>query len=407
MSASSETVAARAAPRLTPIFAALAMALLLGLQPVTTDVYLPSLPALRTALGASMAGAQLTMSIVLLAFGTAQLVWGPVADRFGRRPVLLAGLGCFTLASLGAAGAESIEAFVGWRALQGACVAASVVVARAMVRDLYEPREGARMMALALTGLGLIACSGPLLGGWIAGAWGWRAVQGFVAAIGAGVGLFVWRRLPETLPPRHAPPRRPAELLRDWRAIVREPSFIAWTLLVSCSYGGLFTFLAGSSFVYIGMLGLGPAAYGAVMASASIVYMGGTLACRRWVAGHGTAGAVRRASWASLGAGVLLLAGVLAGGRSPWVFLLPQWLFCFGHGVHQACGQTGAVAPFPRSAGSASALAGFALALVAFTIGSWLGHYLANDPLPFALCFGFWAFATALVARTLVQRPAR
>jgi DHA1 family bicyclomycin/chloramphenicol resistance-like MFS transporter len=114
------------------------------------------------------------MSALILAFGLAQMFWGPVADRVGRRPVLLWGLLMYTAASVGGALAGSIESLVVWRVVQGAGMAAAVVCARAIVRDLYEPVEGAQVMALALSGLGTIALIGPLVGGTAALIFGWR-----------------------------------------------------------------------------------------------------------------------------------------------------------------------------------------------------------------------------------------
>ena len=190
-------------PRMGRMAAALMLSLLLGLQPVTTDVYLPALPMLTRALGAPMGTAQLTMSLLILAFGLAQMVWGPVADRVGRRPVLLAGLALYTAASLGCMLAGSIEALVLWRMLQGAAMAAAVVCARAIVRDLYEPAAGAQLMALALSGLGVIALCGPLAGGVLAQAFGWRGPLALVAAVGAFSLACVAIGLPETLATRN------------------------------------------------------------------------------------------------------------------------------------------------------------------------------------------------------------
>ena len=191
--------AAPAPPRISHALAALALSLLLGLQPVTTDIYLPALPMLRRALDAPMSAVQLTMSALLLSFGIAQMFWGPVADRVGRRPVLLAGLALYLLASIGGALAPSIELLVLWRVLQGAGMAAAVVCARAMLRDLYEPHEGAQVMALGLSGLGVIAIAGPIVGGLVAAAWGWRAALSVVAVCGAATLAFVVWWLPETL----------------------------------------------------------------------------------------------------------------------------------------------------------------------------------------------------------------
>ena len=168
--------AVTSAPRLRPshALATLMLALLMGLQPITTDLMLPALPALAADLHAGMAPVQWTMSALILAFGMAQLVWGPVADRVGRRPVLLLGLALYTLASVGAALAGDVTLVVVWRALQGAAMSAAVVCARAMVRDLYEPHEGVMVLARALAGLGLVAVASPLVAGLLVSAWGWR-----------------------------------------------------------------------------------------------------------------------------------------------------------------------------------------------------------------------------------------
>jgi MFS transporter, DHA1 family, multidrug resistance protein len=393
-----------ATPRVSIGLAALALALLLGLQPVTTDIYLPALPALTRDLGASMVGAQLTLSAMILAFGVSQLFWGPVADRVGRRPVLLVGLTLYTLASLGATLASGIEHLVVWRALQGAAMAAAVVCARAMVRDLYEPLEGARVMSLGLSGLGVIAIVGPLVGGLVTWAWGWRAALAIVTATGALTLVFVAWRLPETqtaLNPR-ATGLRP--LLRAWGHIGRNRAFVAWTALISCTYGGLFTMLAGSSFVYIDLLGLSPGTYGLCMALGSSSYLAGTFASRRWLMSVGAAGAVRRGACFTLTGGMLMLVPAWLEAHHVGAILLAQCLFAFGHGIHQPCGQAGAVAPFPQAAGAASALAGFVLAGTAFVIGLWLGQVLDGGLVPYALSVALWSALTALVAWCLVQR---
>jgi DHA1 family bicyclomycin/chloramphenicol resistance-like MFS transporter len=395
------------APVVSHALAAFSLAVLLGLQPVATDVYLPALPGLTRDLGASMAGAQLTMSVLILAFGLAQMVWGPVADRIGRRPVLLTGLGLFTLASVGCALAGSIESLVVWRGLQGAALAAAVVCARAVLRDLYEPVQGAQVMALALTGLGVIALVGPLVGGLTAQLWGWRGTLGVVTVAGALTLLWVALRLPETLarPNPHATELAP--LLRAWWAIGRHPVFGAWGLLVACTYGGLFTLLAGSAFIYIDVLALSPTAYGAAMATGSLSYIVGTFVCRRWITRFGMGGAVARGAFFTLAGGALGAGLALAGVQTVWAVLVPQCLFIFGHGLHQPCGQAGVVGPFPAQAGAASALAGLLLALVAFAVGRWLGVALDGTVRPLMLGLAFWAAATCAVAWTLVPRALR
>ncbi|MCW8208925.1 Bcr/CflA family efflux MFS transporter [Verminephrobacter aporrectodeae subsp. tuberculatae] len=393
-----------------PGLAILVLALLLSLQPVTTDLYLPALPALTRSLGASMADAQLTLSALLLAFGCSQMLWGPLSDRFGRRPILLFGLGAYTLASLGSAFAPAMDLLILWRSAQGAAMGAVVVCARAIVRDLYDPLEGARAMSRAFTGLGIVACACAPLGGLLSAWLGWRAALLALTVYAALTLALVVLHLPETLAQRNPQALRPATLLGTWLQVLRSPTFWAFSLLTMATYGGLFTFLAASSFVYIDVLGLTRTQYGWVMASAGVAYFGGTFLCRRLLVRHGLLRTVAIAGGLSLGGGALLLLFAWLGWQRPWVLVLPYYLFMLGHGIHQPCGQSGALGPFPRAAGVASALNGCLMMLAAFAIGGWLGRRLDGTVWPLVNGIGFWSLVLALVSWTLVQRfgdPAR
>jgi MFS transporter, DHA1 family, multidrug resistance protein len=393
-----------AARPLTPGGVALFLAVLLGLQPVTTDLYLPALPLLARDLTAPMPLVQLTMSALLLAFGLGQLLMGPLSDRFGRRPVLLGGLALYTLASLLGTLAPDIQVLVMARILQGVGMAAAVACARAMVRDLFEPHEGAHIMSLALSGLGVIAILAPGVGGLVAASGGWRAALTVVTLAGLGVGLGVAWRLPETakaLNPRALAPR---PLWRAFARVAQHPASRAWTALIASTYAGLFILLAGSSFVYMGTLGLSARAYGLSMSAASFSYLCGTWCCRRLLTRTSLAGTVWWGAWFSLAGGVGML-GLAWSGEPPFAaVLLTHCLYAFGHGIHQPCGQAGAVAAFPQQAGVASAWSGFVLALTAFLVGLWLGQAMDGRLITLAsgLCAG--ALATTTVAWTLVRR---
>jgi DHA1 family bicyclomycin/chloramphenicol resistance-like MFS transporter len=380
------------------------LALLLGLLPVTTDLYLPGLPALAAEFGGAVGQAQLTLSGLILAFGFGQLLLGPVSDRVGRRPVLLTGLGVYVVGSVCSALATGMEALIFGRVLQGIGLAASVVCGRAMVRDLYDPLRGTLVMSRAQSGLGLFALGSPVLGGVLAGTLGWRwalAATGVVAAV--ALALVVWR-LPETLAQRNPRALEPARMAGTWAQMLRQPVFLAWSLLLMFTYGGLFTFLASSSFVYIEVLGTSRPVYGLFLASASVSYLAGTFACRRWIAAHGITRTVRRAAAFSLAGGLGMAALSLAGVTSPWAICLPQMVFNFGHGIHQPCGQAGVVGPFPQAAGAASALSGFMSAAAAFLIGLWLGRAIDGTVFPLTLTLALFSVLTAAVAWTLVQR---
>ena len=394
--------------RMSPHLVVLILALLLGLQAVTTDLYLPALPAIRDAFGASMAEVQLTLTALLLSFGLSQLVWGPLSDRFGRRPVLVVGMSAYAVASLACTLAPAMGWLIVARAVQGMAMGAAVMAARAVVHDLYPPAQGATVMSKALTGLGIIACACAPLGGLLTDTLGWRYTLLAVTLFGLlTLGMLVWR-FEETLV---RPNPQALQLRKLWRAnleILRHPAFRAWCALSSSSYLGLFTFLASSSFVFTRSMGYSKTAYGLFMLSMSLAYIVGTFWCRWMLRRTSMQRTVAVAAVLTLSAGVLIALLAHAGRGQDWygawAVMLPVWLFMFGHGVHQPCGQTGAVAPFPLQAGTASALNGFLMMLCAFFMGSWLGQHM-DDPV-FALAHGMllWSVIIATVAWTLVQR---
>lgn len=389
---------------MTPGVIVLVLSLLLGVQPITTDLYLPALPSLTEGFGAPISQAQLTLTTLLLAFGASQLVWGPLSDRFGRRPVLLWGLGAYTLASIGCVLAPSMHMLIVWRTVQGAAMGAGVMGARAIVRDLYTPETGARVMSSALTGLGVIACLSAPLGGLLADLWGWRYALACLTVFGALSLFVVALYFQESAPRRNPMALRPATMVRTWLTILRHPSFLAWSALTTASYAGLFTFLASSSFVFIKVLGLTRTQFGLTMFATAFCYILGTVLCRRLLARFGLRRTVALAAVATLAGGTLVGALALAGIHSAWAILPPFCLFMLGHGVHQPCGHSAAVGPFPQAAGAASAVNGFLMMAAAFAIGGWIGTRL--DGTVFVLTNGvwFWSAVVAAVAWTLVQR---
>ena len=388
-------------------FIVLVLSLLLGLQPVTTDLYLPALPALTQDLGATVAQAQLTLSGLLLAFGLSQLVWGPISDRFGRRPVLLLGLATYVVGAVGGALAGSMEALLLWRIVQGAALGASVMCARALVRDLYSPELGARAISKGLTGLGVIACLSIPLGGVLAEFFGWRIALSAPALFGAATLALIALRFEETLQRPDPDALRPGTLVRTWLAILRNPTFLAFALLAAATYGGLFTLLAASSFVFIRLMELSRIEYAALMFVIVLAYVGGTLLCRRLLVRFGVQRTVAIGGVFSLLGGSLLGLGGMAGLEGVWPILLPMLIYMLGHGIHQPCGQAGAVGPFPKAAGAASAMSGFVMMVVAFAMGQWLGASMDGTSLPMIHGVWFWGVATAAVAWGLVGRVPR
>lgn len=383
------------------------LALLMGIQPVTTDLYLPALPALAEGFGASMAQAQYTLSALLLAFGVSQLIWGPLSDRFGRKPILLAGLSLYSMAAVGAAWADSIQLLITWRILQGLSMGAVVMCGRALVRDLYSPLDGARVMSKGLTGLGVLACLSAPLGGFLSGHFSVRATLLALAVFGALSLLVVTLRFEESLPQKNLSALEPTSLVSNWWMILKNPVFLTYSALSSFSYCVLFVFLASSSFVFIKIFGFSSAMYGLVMFGMSANYILGTVLCRLLLTRIGITSTVALAGGFSLLGGTLLGVLVLAGVHSFWAVMLPFYVVAIGHGIHQPCGQTGAIVPFGKAAGTASAVNGFLMMLLAFITGAWLSKNYDGSVMPMAMGVWFWTACIAAIAWTAVQKYGR
>ncbi len=355
---------------------ALLLPLLLAAQPVATDSYLPALPAIANELGS----ASTSLTLFVLAFGFAQLLCGPLADRFGRRPVLLAGLGCYVLAALGGAFAGSVALLAGWRALQGFSMAAILVCSRAAVRDLYPAHEGPHVMARGLTGLGVVGLVAPLLGAWLVQGAGWRWVMVAMAVYASVLFAMCWYSFAETRKPMVGGGEGGLSAPRgSTRTVFASRSFRAWASVAASTYGGLFCFLLLSPMVYIGYLGWSPAWYGWIPAGGSLVYIFSTTMCRTLLRRHGPVRTVRLGASLSITGAIIQALGCWLMPLSAVPLLLGHAVYCLGHGIHQPCGQAGAVGDLPHLAGRAVSWSGFGMMMVAFCVGQLAARFVDAD----------------------------
>jgi MFS transporter, DHA1 family, multidrug resistance protein len=280
----------------------------------------------------------------------------------------------------------------------GAAMGAAVMGARAIVRDLYTPEIGARVMSRGMSGLGVIACLSAPLGGLITDLLGWRFALAVLVLFGGSAVTIVALRFEESVPRRNPDALRPATLVRTWAAILRHPTFLTYSALSTAAYAGLFTFLASSSFVFIKVLGLTRTQYGFVMFSMSFVYLLGTFVARRLLPRFGMRRTLAIAGACTFTGGTVLGGLAWAGVHNVWAIMLPYYLFILAHGVHQPCAQSGSVGPFPQSAGAASALNGFISMVAAFMVGGWVGAHL--DGTAYALTNGVWFWSLCITALT-------
>jgi DHA1 family bicyclomycin/chloramphenicol resistance-like MFS transporter len=375
----------------------------LMLQPLSTDLYLASLPHLARHFEATPAAVQQTLSLFVIGFGSAQLIIGPLSDRYGRRPVLLLGIGVYVAASVACALADSMGTLVATRFAQAVGCCSAVVIARAIVRDVYTPTEGAHIIAQASSLLALAPIFGPIAGGYLQAAFGWRAAFVVLTAFGAGLGLLAWRMLGETNRHRDPAATRPSRLAATYRGIVRSPEFWAYTLPGALSFASIFVFISGSSFALIDVLKVPTHYFGYCFAFGVTGYLAGTLVCRRLLSRIGIERTLSLGTTGSALAGLLFAVSVWLGFIHWAAVVGALFLTMFAHGLNFPCCQTGAVAPFPKAAGAAAGLLGFFTMAAALVVGTWVGAGHDGTLVPLSRAAAAVGLAV-LAAATLLRR---
>jgi DHA1 family bicyclomycin/chloramphenicol resistance-like MFS transporter len=357
----------------------------LMLQPLSTDLYLASLPSLATVFAVPASTVQLTLSLFVAGFGGAQLAIGPLSDRYGRRPVLLAGLSLYVVASLLCAAAPGIQLLIVARFLQALGCCSAIIIARAIVRDAYAPADSARVIARASSWLSLAPLLGPILGSYLQVGFGWRAAFVVHSILGLCLLAAVVMRLPETN--AHKDPRATemAGLVENFKLVLGAREFWANALPGALSYGSIFAFISGSSLVLIRVLNVPTEWFGYCFAFAVSGYLAGTIACRRLLPKFGQTATQRIGGTLSLTAGALFLMAVGFGALHWTLVVGAMFLTMFAHGINFPVAQSGSVTPFPRQAGTAAGLMGALTMSVAFLVGTAVGASFDGTLYPLAI----------------------
>ncbi len=385
------------------------LAALVALGPVSTDLYLPSLPGLARAFVTDVAEVQLTLSVFLAGLAGGQLAYGPLSDRFGRRPVLLAGLAIYAVATLACSLAPSMEVLIAARFLQAVGACAGPVLGRAVVRDVHGREGAARILSYMAAAMALAPAIGPILGGFLEVWFGWRS--NFVALLAYGLaGLAATvLMLPETNARLDPLATRPLSIVANYGALLRHRSFLGYALCNACAYSGIFSFISGSSFVLVDVVGLPPDQYGFCFAAIVVGYMIGTIIGGRITRRLGIDRMVSMGALIALAGGIVLVAcgwfGPDRGLAGALAIVLPMMIFMVGVGFVMPNAFAGGIGPFPQMAGAASALLGFLQMAVAAVVGIAVGHLDDGTARPMTTAILLAAIAVVLAHRLLVRNP--
>ena len=376
-----------------------------AIGPATLNIVVPALPGLVTRLASDTGTVQLMLSLYLLSLATAQLLLGPLSDRFGRRPVVLAGLALSVAASLAAIAASSIGALIGARVVQAIGASTGIVIGRAIIRDLYERDRAAAMIGLVTTAMVIAPMIAPMIGGILDTAFGWEAIFLFLAVFSGVVLLWAVFVLPETRPARVA--QSPGMLIQEWRALLGSAKFHGYVLCGALGSASFFTFLGGGPYVVVTLMGRSSAEFGVWFAVTSLGYMSGNFTASRLSQRFGVdAMIVIGIVFQLIGAGLTALLVATMPEAGPAIIFLPQLVISFGNGLLLPNAIAGAISVRPQAAGAAAGMTGFAQMAIGAASTQAVSIALAgsSSAMPMAWMMVIVAVATGVAYGVLVRR---
>lgn len=380
----------------------LLLGLLIALTPLGTDSWQPILPALAADLGASVREAQLTVTTFFAGLALGQLAWGPLSDRFGRRPALAAGLGLGFAASLACLAARSPGEVAAARFIMGLGLSTGPVIGRAIVRDLYSHERAAGLLARMVVVFSLVPITAPLVGGALLVLGGWRAVLWLYLAMCAVLLAACAKTLRETAPRPRAPVSVRA-LAQRYGEILSERRFLAPYGAQLLSQLGIFAFVSNSAFTLVNGLGVAAGAYSAMFATVMLGQIAGAWLSSRFVERVGLTRLLRVGTAAAATAGIAAAALAWAGAAHWLAVVLPFMAYMFGTSLILPNATAAALSPFPHSAGAASSVMGATQFAAGALVSTALGLLFDGSARPMATTAALAGVGALLIERTFIR----
>jgi DHA1 family bicyclomycin/chloramphenicol resistance-like MFS transporter len=383
----------------------LLLVVMTGAAPISLYMLVPALPVLATTFGRDISIAQMTVSLYMVGLAFSQIIMGPLSDRFGRRPVLLGGLGLMAIASVGCVFAETLPQLIAARFLQALGGASGMVISRAIIRDLYSRDRVGGMISMVIAVMMIAQMLSPLLGGVLETSFGWRAIFYVITVASVIIALLIAMALPETR--RRRDPATTTGFRGDLRHLFNSRAFMGYVLCQVLASAIIFTFAGGGPYVVVTQMGRSSAEYGAWFATSGFAYLIGNLFCVRFAPRH----SLERLIWLGLalqlsGAALNLTWGLLGYNQQPaWLFGT-HMLITFANAFVMSNSAAGAISIRPQAAGTASGVMGFlqmGFGSLCSQFGAYLGGHFAT-PVPLNVAILVLSLACCAAMFFLVPR---
>ncbi|SFH86906.1 multidrug effflux MFS transporter [Modicisalibacter xianhensis] len=391
--------------KLTSPIAVVVLAAMVAMGPLATSMYLPAFPAMAETFGVGADRIQMTLSAYMIGLAIAQLLCGPLADRFGRKPLLLGGMALFCLGSVGCMFADSITVLFGYRFLQAFGAASGMVLAQAMIRDTFAPIDAAKKLAYMGSTTAIAPALAPVAGGALLVAFGWSSIFLALALYAALTLAVVGVGLPESLPHDRRQTLHPRTVAGNYLAALGNRAFLAHALAVSLMFAGHYGFMSGAPFVLIELFAVPEAHFGWYFLFVVAAFITGNLLGARLTARVGGHRLILAGGSLLVLAGILVVSLVASGADTVAAIIGPQVIYAIGSGMMMPQLIAGALAPFHHMAGTAASLLGFIQMGSAAASSALVGRLYDGTALPMVLVIALAGAGALGVYLSLAQRP--